>query len=256
MASLNEKKKKEKKSWLRPNYYHFWKIIWITLLLEFNCSRTQETRPCKCKWFHVWGKSKALMLWMKMLQNITQLSYYYLPQSKGSWRARNWKLFFVVGLLFLSDKIRRNEKRLRLQSFLNKHFSCHFFHFYSSRKLGKRRNFTKGVGDGWKEEEGREWAISYTLIITFLFKNKGPPEINSRREKSVKLNSTLQVDCLVRGFPQPEVNWTRDGKLLNTTNKLTIKQVTYGDAGQYTCSAKNSEGKREAAFWVTVTGKC
>nr|XP_058962211.1 vascular endothelial growth factor receptor 3-like isoform X2 [Pocillopora verrucosa] len=83
---------------------------------------------------------------------------------------------------------------------------------------------------------------------------KCPPEINSRREKSVKLNSTLQVDCLVRGFPQPEVNWTRDGKLLNTTNKLTIKQVTYGDAGQYTCSAKNSEGKSEAAFQVTVTG--
>nr|XP_058951290.1 vascular endothelial growth factor receptor 3-like [Pocillopora verrucosa] len=83
---------------------------------------------------------------------------------------------------------------------------------------------------------------------------KCPPEINSRREKSVKFNSTLQVDCLVRGFPQPEVNWTRDGKLLNTTNKLTIKQVTYGDAGQYTCSAKNSQGKSEAAFQVTVTG--
>ena len=32
----------------------------------------------------------------------------------------------------------------------------------------------------------------------------------------------------MRGFPQPEVNWTRDGKLLNTTNKLTIKKVTYG----------------------------
>ena len=64
------------------------------------------------------------------------------------------------------------------------------------------------------------------------------------------------MDCLVKGFPKPEVNWTRDGKLFNTTNKLTIKQVTYGDAGQYTCSAKNSEGKREAAFQVTVTGKC
>ena len=60
----------------------------------------------------------------------------------------------------------------------------------------------------------------------------------------------------MRGFPQPEVNWTRDGKILNTTNKLIIKQVTYGDAGQYTCSAKISEWKSEAAFQVTVTGKC
>ena len=101
-----------------------------------------------------------------------------------------------------------------------------------------------------------EWGISYTLIITFLFKNKGPPEINSRREKSVKFNSTLQVDCLVRGFPQPEVNWTRNGKLLDTKNKLTITYMSYGDAGQYTCSANNSEGKNEAAFQVIVTGKC
>ena len=63
------------------------------------------------------------------------------------------------------------------------------------------------------------------------------------------------MNCIVKGFPKPEVNWTKDGKLLDTTNKLTIKQVTYGDAGQYTCSAENSEGKNEAAFQVIVTGK-
>ena len=92
--------------------------------------------------------------------------------------------------------------------------------------------------------------------LCFLIPWPGPPEINSRREKSVKFNSTLQMDCFVKSFPKPEVNWTRDGKLLYTTNKLTIKKVTYGNAGQYTCSAKNSEGKREAAFRVTVTGEC
>ena len=37
---------------------------------------------------------------------------------------------------------------------------------------------------------------------------------------------------------------------------LTINRVTYGDAGQYKCSAKNSEGKNEAAFKVTIAGKC
>ena len=36
---------------------------------------------------------------------------------------------------------------------------------------------------------------------------------------------------------------------------LTTNRVTYGDAGQYKCSAKNSEGKNEAAFHITVTGK-
>ena len=58
------------------------------------------------------------------------------------------------------------------------------------------------------------------------------------------------------GFPKPEVKWTKDGKLLDTRNMLTINQVTDGDAGQYKCSAKNSEGKNEAAFHITVTGKC
>ena len=60
----------------------------------------------------------------------------------------------------------------------------------------------------------------------------------------------------MRGFPKPEVNWTKDGKLLDTRNMLTINRVTYGDAGQYKCSAKNSEGKKEAAFHITVTGNC
>ena len=57
------------------------------------------------------------------------------------------------------------------------------------------------------------------------------------------------MNCLVKGFPKLEVNWTRYGKLPDTTNKLTIKQVTFEDAGQYTCSAKNSEGKNEASFY-------
>ena len=60
---------------------------------------------------------------------------------------------------------------------------------------------------------------------------------------SVKLDSTLQIQCFVRGFPKLEVNWTNDGKLLDTRNTLTINRVSYGDAGQYKCSAKSSEGK-------------
>ena len=36
---------------------------------------------------------------------------------------------------------------------------------------------------------------------------------------------------------------------------LTINRVTYEDTGQYKCSAKNSEGKNEAAFHIKVTGK-
>ena len=53
----------------------------------------------------------------------------------------------------------------------------------------------------------------------------------------------------MKGFPKLEVNWTRDGKLTDTTNKLIIKQVTYEDAA---CSTKNSEGKNEASFYFSL----
>ena len=59
----------------------------------------------------------------------------------------------------------------------------------------------------------------------------------------------------MKGFPKPEVNWTKDGKLLDTRNMLTINRVTHGDVGQYQCSAKNSGGKSESAFHITFTGK-
>ena len=100
-------------------------------------------------------------------------------------------------------------------------------------------------------------GINFYINHYFPFQNyKGPPEINPWRAKSVKLHSTLQIKCFERGFPEPEVNWTKDGKLFDTRNMLTINRVTFGDVGQYTCSAKNSEGKNGAAFYLTVTGKC
>ena len=59
----------------------------------------------------------------------------------------------------------------------------------------------------------------------------------------------------MKGFPKPEVNWTKDGKLLDTRNMLTINRVTFEDVGQYKCSAKNSEGESKSAFHITVRGK-
>ena len=155
------KKKKKKKSWLRPNYYHFWKIIWITLLVEFNCSRTQETRPCKCKWFHVWGKSKALMLWMKMLQNITQLSYYYLPQSKGSWRVRNWKLFFLLDLYFFPIRSVEMRKDYGCSIFFTNILVAIFFLFTAAESWGK-----EGISPrGWATVERKEKGGNGPLVI-------------------------------------------------------------------------------------------
>ena len=85
----------------------------------------------------------------------------------------------------------------------------------------------------------------------------GPPEINTElKNQSVTYKTSLQFNCSLSGFPTPEILWTKDGENIGNKNTLTINRVSYGDAGQYTCSAKNSEGKNEAAFHITVTGKC
>ena len=84
----------------------------------------------------------------------------------------------------------------------------------------------------------------------------GPPEINTElKNQSVTYNSSLQFICSLSGFPTPEILWTKDGVNLGNNNTLTINRLSYGDAGRYTCSANNSEGKRESAFHITVTGK-
>ena len=85
----------------------------------------------------------------------------------------------------------------------------------------------------------------------------GPPEINTElKNQSVTYKTSLQFNCSLSGFPTPEILWTKDGENIGNKNTLTINRVSYSDAGQYTCSAKNSEGKNEAAFHITVTGKC
>ena len=85
----------------------------------------------------------------------------------------------------------------------------------------------------------------------------GPPEINPElKNQSVTYKSPLQFKCSLGGFPTPEILWTKDGLNLGNINTFTINRVSYRDAGQYACSAKNSEGKSESAFQLTVTGKC
>ena len=84
----------------------------------------------------------------------------------------------------------------------------------------------------------------------------GPPEINTElKNQSVAYNSSLKFICSLSGFPTPEILWTKDGVNRGNKNTLTINRVSYEDAGQYKCSAENSEGKSESAFHITVTGK-
>ena len=83
----------------------------------------------------------------------------------------------------------------------------------------------------------------------------GPPEINTDlKNQSVAYNSSLKFICSLRGFPIPEILWTKDGVNRSNNNTLTIRQARLEDSGQYTCSAKNSEGSKNSTFWIEVAG--
>ena len=85
------------------------------------------------------------MLWMKMLQNITQLSYYYLPQSKGSWRVRNWKLFFLLDLYFFPIRSVEMRKDYGCSIFFTTILVA-IFSFLQQQEAEEKKEFHQGGG--------------------------------------------------------------------------------------------------------------
>ena len=102
------------------------------------------------------------------------------------------------------------------------------------------------------------WCFFYTFAFFeffLLILCPGPPGINPElKNQSVTYNSSPQFKCAVSGFPTPEILWTKDGVNLTNNNTLTIHQTRLEDSGKYTCSAENSKGSKNSAFWIEVAG--
>ncbi|XP_063100238.1 hemicentin-2 isoform X2 [Cavia porcellus] len=62
------------------------------------------------------------------------------------------------------------------------------------------------------------------------------------------VGGSIQLDCLVRGDPAPNIHWTKDGlplwdsRLQIQNGSLTIHRTKMADAGQYQCLAENEVG--------------
>ena len=73
--------------------------------------------------------------------------------------------------------------------------------------------------------------------------------------------STLILKCASSGVPPPKLTWTRGIEVLSDDNKynisentLTISNVQYADADEYTCTAANQAGQDAATTELVVKG--
>uniref|UniRef100_A0A8C0ZAI1 Myosin light chain kinase, smooth muscle n=1 Tax=Cyanistes caeruleus TaxID=156563 RepID=A0A8C0ZAI1_CYACU len=86
------------------------------------------------------------------------------------------------------------------------------------------------------------------------------------RNIRVQLGATARFEGKVRGYPEPQITWYRNGhpvpegdhyvvdRSIRGVFSLLIKGVQEGDAGKYTCEAANDGGIRQVTVELTVEG--
>ncbi|CAB1346625.1 unnamed protein product, partial [Coregonus sp. 'balchen'] len=86
------------------------------------------------------------------------------------------------------------------------------------------------------------------------------------RNARVSPGGTARLDGKVRGHPEPQVTWSRNGKVVIAGERFAMEQSSRGtfslvvhgvqeeDAGRYTCEAVNDAGSRQVTVEITVEG--
>jgi len=99
------------------------------------------------------------------------------------------------------------------------------------------------------------YVITANLLF-FFFAFQAPPTLSPElRNRSVELNSTLTLTCIVGGDQPLQINWTRNGVDLGNNNTYIVDHMNFNHTGLYGCMANNWAGKTQAFFWIDVTGK-
>ncbi|XP_061672486.1 hemicentin-1 [Syngnathoides biaculeatus] len=94
-----------------------------------------------------------------------------------------------------------------------------------------------------------------------------PPQIDGNatssgtREEKVRINGSLTLTCVAKGFPEPKVSWFKDGQLLTGNSHvgiqasgafLHLENAMLSHEGQYTCVVTNSAGEDKRNFHVAI----
>ncbi|KAJ8966839.1 hypothetical protein NQ317_003021 [Molorchus minor] len=77
------------------------------------------------------------------------------------------------------------------------------------------------------------------------------------------VGSTIELPCHVIGYPEPQVNWYKDGTpiypserlLISDAHTLTILQATKDDSGIYQCEATNAYSTASSSLELFIEGQ-
>ena len=96
-------------------------------------------------------------------------------------------------------------------------------------------------------EVGSSQKVYYVTIVE-------TPEITSNfNNVSLFTNEVKEVECHVKGTPDPEVFWMFDGTKIKSGSKIKLDSSM--QSGDYNCVAENSEGRNEKGFHFTAINK-
>ncbi|KAJ0065491.1 hypothetical protein NL108_012446 [Boleophthalmus pectinirostris] len=74
------------------------------------------------------------------------------------------------------------------------------------------------------------------------------------RVMKVQVGHSVELPCVARGFPDPKISWSKDGKTYpeSEDGSLVFTTVSLDDEGTYTCTATNSAGTDQALVQLLV----
>ncbi|XP_067083733.1 hemicentin-1 [Osmerus mordax] len=133
-----------------------------------------------------------------------------------------------------------------------------------SLRLGAARGDSAGLYTCRASNPAGSAHKHYTVTVLV------PPQIEAgestllsfgAREEKVRINGTLTLSCLAKGFPEPTTQWFKDGQLLRGSSHagihadghlLHISSAMLSHEGQYTCVVTNTAGEDKRDFHVTI----
>ncbi|XP_072281639.1 neural cell adhesion molecule 1 isoform X9 [Pyxicephalus adspersus] len=95
-----------------------------------------------------------------------------------------------------------------------------------------------------------------------------PPTVEARQlivNATANLGESVTLGCDAKGFPEPEISWTKKGELIEDVgdkytfnediSEMTIHRVEKEDEAEYICIAENKAGDNEATVQLKVYAK-